>query len=194
MTRIKGPVVTHSTGFGWVRASMTDHAVVGDRLVPSPIEVDFPGADGQPALTMFIEVVGGVPRCTELTLRRSEDGREIRTKDLKNIIKGGLDSWIETVVAMCSGEIQESKPGEIAAAFGGQDRALAGMRTIRDARKGSRRPLTPQRKQRVADVYNAHETGGIDAVQTAFTGISRSTATRYIKAAREAGLIEKRDQ
>ena len=193
MTRIEGPVITHRTDFGWLRAPMTGGHVVGDRFVPSPIEVDFPSADGEPSLYMLIEVIEGVPRCTEVTFRRTEGGREIRDKDLRAISKDeGLDSWIETFVALCSGEIVERGPEGGSAVYGGEDRIKAGMKTIRDVRKGSRRPLTGERKQRVADVYNAHETGGIEAVEAAFT-VSRSTAIRYIKAAREAGLIEKRE-
>jgi hypothetical protein len=173
---------------------MTGGHVVGDRLVPSPIEVDFPSADGQPSLYLIIEVLDGVPRCTEITFKRSGGGREVRDKDLRAIPKDqGLDSWIEAFVAICSGEIVNSEPGEIAAIFGGEESVRAGMRTIRDVRKGSRRPLTDERKQRVAQVYNANDVGGIEAVERAFT-VSRSTAIRYIKAAREAGLIEKRDQ
>ncbi len=103
MTRIEGPVITHRTDFGWLRAPMTGGHVVGDRYVPSPIEVDFPGADGQPSLYMLIEVIDGVPRCTEVTFKSAEGGREIRDKDLRAISKGeGLDSWIETFVALCS--------------------------------------------------------------------------------------------
>lgn len=72
---------------------VADYVIVGDRLwVPPIIEVEFPGTDGQPAFFMVIEVIEGVPRCTELTLRRHEGGREIRQRDLRAI---ELDSWIE---------------------------------------------------------------------------------------------------
>lgn len=189
---IPGPVMTRRVDFGWLRHPMTGGHVVGDRFVPSPIEVDFPGADGEPSLYMLIEVVDGVPRCTEVTFRRTEGGREVRDKDLRAIPKDeGLDSWIETFVAVCSGEIVERGPHGGSAVYGGEARVRAGMKTIRDARKGSRRPMTAQRLERVADTYNAQETGGIEAVAAAF-GVSRATAVRYIRAARDAGLIEER--
>lgn len=192
MSRIQGPVITHKVEFGWLRRPMTGGHVVGDRLVPSPIEIDFPGAEGQPSLRMVIEVLDGVPRCTEITFQRSEGGREVRDKDLRIFSKDeGLDSWIETFVALCSGEIVESGPDWGRAVHGGEDRVRAGVKTIRDVRKGSRRPMTGERRQRVADIYNAHETGGIEAVKAAFV-VSRSTAIRYINAAREAALIETR--
>ena len=50
--------------------------------------------------------------------------------------------------------------------------------------------MSASRKRRVAEIYNAHETGGIEAIERAFS-VSRSTAIRYIRAAREADLIEK---
>lgn len=166
--------------------------IVGDRLVPSPIEVDFPGGtDGLPSLFMRIEVVDGVPRCTELTLRRSSEkgGREVRQKDLRMI---ELDSWVETFVAVFSSEITVNSGGRVTAVYSGDEESLRRvMKTIRNVRKGGRRPLTEERKRRVAELYNAHDQGGIEAVEIAFT-VSRSTAARYIKAAREAGLIEKR--
>ncbi len=192
---LKGPVMTVTTDFGPVRSPLQGHVVVGDRLVPTPIEVDFPGADGQPALLMVIEVLEGVPRCTELTFKRSGEGREIRSKDLRAILDGGgLDSWVEVFVSLCSAEVTERTESTLSAVhLSGEDAVRRGMRTVRDVRKGSRRPMTGERRQRVADIYNAHDVGGIEAVERAFT-VSRSTAIRYIKAAREAGLIEKRDQ
>ncbi len=194
MTRIDGPVLTHRVPpYGWLRTPMlpTSMCAVGDRLVPSPIEVDFPGGiDGHPALYMLIEVIDGVPRCTELTIKRTGDGREVRTKDLRAV---ELDSFVERFVSLVSGgPIKVISEYEISADVPlGEDAVRRGMKTIRDVRKGSRRPLSEERKRRVADVYNAHDTGGIEAVERAFD-VSRSTAIRYIRAARDVGLIERR--
>jgi len=137
---------------------------------------------------MIIEVVDGVPRCTELTFTRFEGGREIRQRDLRAV---ELDAWIESIVGMCAGRLTESPDGVLS--YNIDFDFQAGMKAIRDVRKGSRRTLTDARKQKVAELYNTHETGGIEAVMKAF-GVSRSTAIRYIKATRESGLIEKRDQ
>ena len=189
---LTGPVMTVKTDFGYVRSPMASGEVVGDRLVPTPIEVDLPGADGQPALFMRIEVIEGVPRCTEVTVRSTDGGREVRSKDLRAILEEGLDSWVEVFVSLCSAEITERTGEHLAAVHrSGEEAVRKGMRTIRDVRKGSRRPMTGERRQRVADVYNAQESGGIEAVEAAFA-VSRSTAVRYIRAARDAGLIESR--
>ena len=182
--------MTVQTDYGWLRTPMAKQGhVVGDRVVPPQIEVDLPGVDGQPSLFMLIEVIDGVPRCTELTIKRTTDGREVRQKDLRAV---ELDSWIETFVALCSTEIVETKDGTVTSVMRVDQASVdKGIRTIRDARKGSRRPMNDARRKRVADIYNAHESGGIEAVQAAFS-VSRSTAVRYINAARDAELIEKR--
>jgi hypothetical protein len=187
MTRIKGFVMTTNLGFGWLRSSPFGMEVIGDLLVPSPIEVEMPSTDGEPTLDMLIEVIDGVPRCTELVLKRTEGGREIREKDLRAI---EVDHWIESFVALVSAEVVPNGSGASGHFSSDADAVRRGVKTIRDVRKGSRRPMTADRRQRVADVYNAHETGGVEAVQTAFT-VSRSTAIRYINAARDAGLIQK---
>lgn len=189
MTRINGPVMTQRTSVGNVHANFVDQEVVGDRLVPTQIEVLLPGADGQPRLEMFIEVIDGVPRCTELLLKRTEAGREIRPRDLRAI---DLEDFVETFVAMVSAEIVEVKDGVAKSVVrAGEDFVRDGAKAVRQSRKGSRRAMTDDRRQRVADVYNAQESGGIEAVEVAFA-VSRSTAIRYINAARDAGLIEKR--
>lgn len=189
MTRIEGPAHVQELPFGWLRAPMFSGETVGDRLVPSPIEVDFPGGDGQPSLFGVIEVIDGVPRWTELTLRRTEGGREIRERDLRAI---ELDNWLEAFVASMSGQIRQRDDGVIEAVYRSNEASVReGMKAIRNIRKGSRRPMTADRLSRVAEAYNAQETGGIEAVEVAFT-VSRSTAIRYINAARDAGLIERR--
>ena len=191
MTRIKGATMTTNTSVGQVHTPMFGHEVVGDRLVPREIEVVLPGADGQPKLEMLIEVIDGVPRCTELLLKANDGGREVRPMDLRAI---ELEEFIETFVALVSSQIVEVKDGTVKSVLrGGEESVRGGMKTVRDARKGSRRIMTGERRQRVAEIYNAHETGGIEAVELAFN-VSRSTAIRYINSARDAGLIEKRSK
>lgn len=99
---------------------------------------------------------------------------------------------MENFVSICAAEI-DPVAGAAVDVSGDGDAVRRGMKTIRDVRKGSRRPLTDERKQRVADVYNAHDSGGIEAVVAAFV-VSKSTAVRYISKARDAGLIEKRQK
>ena len=189
MTRITGNVRTIETDYGWIRVPLfEDGHVIGDRLVPSIIEVDFPGAGGQPALYMVIEVIDKVPRLTELTFRRVDGGREVRAKDLE-LVK--IDDWVETFVAMVSGVVTRHEGGKMTIAYKtGPEHVREGLKVISEARKGSRRPITDQVLRDVAEIYNAQDKGGIEAVQRAF-GFSRSTAVRRINKATDAGYISK---
>lgn len=189
MGRIEKPdIATIRTPYGPIHPS-GELVPVGDFALPRQMEVIWPGADGQPRLEALIEVIDGVPRLTEWQLKRVDGGREIRQRDLRAI---QLDEFVETIVAVCSYRITFFDPetGQLSAVKDNQTVPDA-VKDVASSRKGSRRPMTDDRKQRVADVYNAHESGGIEAVENGFR-VSRSTAIRYINAARDAGLIEKR--
>ena len=182
--------IRRTVKFAWVYLHADDWprsvVRVGDRLVPKRIDVELPGADGQPRLEMTIEVINGAPRCTMLKMERNDEGLEIRQRDLRQI---SLEEWVESFVALMAAEVVESDDGSISAIYDGSpEQAKDGMRAIRDARKGSRRPMTDERKKRVAETYNAQSIGGLEAVEAAF-GVSRATAARYVRQAREAGLI-----
>ncbi|WP_425309085.1 hypothetical protein AADG42_10105 [Ammonicoccus fulvus] len=160
---------------------------IGDRMVPSPIDVRFAGDGDQPAFAMKIEVIAGVPRCTELSLNAVDGGREIRAKDLGAI---ELDSWIEAIVARASFRIERHEDGSITLIDDMKDDSFfEGVREIRRARKNSRRPMTRHRLEQVAEIYNAQDEGGLEAIEIALS-VSRSTAARYVRQAREEGLIK----
>ena len=156
---------------------------VGDRSVPTPIRVQFDGADGQPAFSGLIESRRGVPRWTEMTLRYVEGGHDIRQKDLKKIDPEG---WLEMIVSACAGV-----PSGEGFAFGASPESRTSVEAIREARRITRRKLTDDDLQQVADVYSQEPRGGQGRVQAAW-GVSKATAERYVKRAKLAGLIESR--
>lgn len=162
---------------------------VGDRRVPKQMKALFSGAEGQPSLILFIEVINGVPRLTSLHIDRVDGGRELRQKDLRAL--ADLDSWVEAIVARCCTRILEERDeGDRVTVVSVMDGSMRdSMRVISAARRGSRRALTGDVLRRIADTYNAADHYGLEDVQQVFE-VSRSTAARYIRAAREAGLIE----
>jgi hypothetical protein len=164
---------------------------VGDRLVPSRIEAEVWQGEGIPVVSLVMEVINEVPRCTELTVRSGEGTREVRQKDLRSI---ELDSWVEILVANAAGQVTRTRDGMLSASWPIDPSAVQpGRRTIAESRKGSRRALTDALWRRVAGIYLSQDSLGLEAVEAAF-GVSRSTAARYVRASREAGHIGPRGE
>jgi hypothetical protein len=178
---------------GWADCDIVNMVEVGDRLVPATIEVTFPGADGQPSLTMTIDSTSGVPRCTDLRIRAAADGREVRTTDLRAVT---LEDWLEIIVSAAADPIISREGGTITTA----SRELSdaeqreSLSTIRKARRSARRKVTPDLLQRVANVYQQHaDDRPVVAVIDAF-GVPRRTASRYVALAREQGYLAARGE
>jgi hypothetical protein len=176
---------------GWADFDqMGDDVRIGDRLVPRLIYVDFPGADGQPRLTMTIDSSSGVPRCTDLRIESVEGGREVRTKDLRAV---EVDNWIETIVPLTTAQVvSEGDGGQVNAVRFVPDSDSADFKaaraTLRQARRVGRRKVNDDLLRRVAEVYKGEELRPAEAVQLAF-GVAARTAFRYIAEARNRGLL-----
>lgn len=166
-------------GGGSAVFSLNNVVKVGDRQLPAEIEVNFPGAPGNPSLTMKLVVRQGVPICSELTLR-ADDNAEVRTRHLKLI---RVEDWLEYIVAVCATMLGETKirmPDE-------PDRETLG--TVRKARASTRRTVTPEMLAKVADIYREHfDDRPTEAVQRAF-GLTQRTAARYVQRCRAEGLL-----
>lgn len=157
---------------------------VGDRLLPRRIDVTFPSTvDDLPSLTMVVEVREGIPQCTEVTIRSSSTGREVRSVDLR---AARLEDWLETVTSGAAAAatehgyvIDDKTPAELAA-----DR-----KRVQYIRAGARRTITDDLLSQVAETYRAHASDRpTEAVQVAF-GTSSRTAARYVQQARERGFL-----
>lgn len=178
---------------GWADCELTDLVTIGDRLVPGTIDVTFPGAEGQPALTMTIDSTTGVPRCIEIRITAKPAGREVRTTDLRAV---AIEDWLEAIVAEAAGMILiQADDGTVITGpwpvSGGERREA--IDAIRSARRSARRRVTPELLQRVAEVYQQHQDERpVQAVMDAF-GTSRRTASRYVHLARQQDLFPVRD-
>lgn len=170
------------------------HAV-GDREVPSPIILRLRDEDS-PVVDVTIAVVDHVPRIVDLHFTRQDNGREIRQKDLDI----SLADLVEQAAALASARVMSTDSGgspEVSwspRAFAAEQRTAEirrAMRTIQTSRRRSQRQMTPARLQHVADVYQAQESGGIEAVADAYN-VHRATAARWIAQARAAGILPAR--
>lgn len=177
---------------GWAEGD-GERVVIGDRLVHREIRVYFPGQEGQPNLGMVIDSSTGVPRCVRLEVVSTDDGREVRSTDVRAV---KIDDWLEAIVPLFADEITErGEDGSVAAvvrvADSDADYTKAAKRTLQAARRASRRRVTPELLARVAEVYRSHVDRPAEAVELAF-GVSERTAFRYIQEARRQGLLEER--
>lgn len=166
---------------------------MGDRLVHEEIRLNFPGAGGQPRLEATIDSSSGVPRCTAMQLFAVEGGREVRSTDLRGI---EVESLIEAVVPLFTMEGEWDENG----AFRGVEKVpdsdsddfRRARSALRQARRASRRKVTPELLTQAAEVYRSHPERPAEAVELAF-GVSPRTAYRYISLAREHGALEPKE-
>lgn len=166
---------------------------VGDRDVPSPLILELREPD-EPAIDLTIEVIAHVPRVVDLRITRAAGGREVRKKDLAL----DLEALVEQTVALASGRRVDSEgrlirfPGSFPADTREQE-VRRGIRTVQHARARSQRQMTPDRMQKIAEIYLAQEVGGIEAVAEVYN-VHRATAARWIAKAREAGHLPAREE
>lgn len=187
-------LITHRVTFDWGYADAPlgpgQQVRIGDRLVPSRVDVLFTGADGQPSLTMRLEVVDGVPSCRELTLASVAGGREVRTLDLTAI---RLAEWVDDVYAAFALRVtNESKGVVVAVKESDHDSELGAVEQFRKARKGkAARKIDDALLRQAAAIYTEHfRDRPIVKVAAAF-GVSERTASLYITMARHAEHLPK---
>jgi hypothetical protein len=175
---------------GWAEYdALGDGVRIGDRFVPRLVYVDFPGADGQPRLTMTVDSSSGVPRCTDLHIESVEGGREVRTTDLRAV---EVDNWIAAIVPLTAAQVVSEADGNVDYVIRVADSESADFKaakaTLERARRAGRRKVDDDLYRRVAEVYKAEPLRPAEAVRLAF-GVAERTAFRYIADARKKGLL-----
>jgi len=162
-------------------------ARVGNRYLPAELFVDFPSDARGPALRMRLAVVDGVPQCREITIQSKEQGREVRTGDLRAI---PLEKWIEDLFAAVAGRVVEENDGVVTVVEERSPSRLAeAAKVVQRARSASRQVITEETIREVARVYRANATRRpTQAVAQAF-GVQHRTASKYVRRARDLGLL-----
>lgn len=164
---------------------------VGERGgVPQYVTYEHDGADTQPALTIGLEIVDGVPWCTRVDLAGQPGASRVRAADLKETA-GRLEELIEsalTAAAFVRGNMFGKAGWVRTRSLSRPDTRQAALPDIRRARKRSNHKLTDEMLRTVADVYRKGAPARTAAVASAF-GVSERSAGRYIQSARAAGLL-----
>ncbi|WP_414944542.1 hypothetical protein [Amycolatopsis sp. cmx-11-32] len=160
-----------------------------DQLIPPEITVVMPSAPDLPSLTMKIEMRKEVPVCTEVTIQAKEDGREVRTTDLRAV---QLQDLIELIVTAVSSKIISAGPdGLVLGDNQGATRENfdAALATIRAARKGTRARITDDFLREVAETYRANVDGSPTKAVEEKYGVEYRTAARWVERARAKGYL-----
>ncbi len=170
-----------------VQWSLGSEVPVGENLVPAVIYLtaDVPTHSERPALTVRYEVVGGVVRCTDFGFWTERPEQSVRRRDVEWAAEHFDDLRTEALTA-CTMKRGPNGSWEMPS-----DRNEV-RGDVRNMPRPSNRSLKDSTfVAKIADVYNDNPVGGTEAVADSF-GVSRSMAQRYVKAARDAGLVEDR--
>ena len=190
---------TVGLNFGEAKYDQMELVPVGDRFVPQRISVHFPGGDSQPSVDMIIDVIAGVPMCTELKLTKKPGGHEVRSKDIRLV---RVEDWMEYIVAACSHPFAETADGAVRiddpdhkGPDSAEKRRVEKLRQpVRNANRG-RRNIDREFLERVAAVYREHfdDRPGV-AIERAF-GVKQRTAAWYVELCRsdEYKILPKAD-
>jgi hypothetical protein len=178
---VAGPPIRRPLNFGYAEHNQLDMVEVGDRLVPRVIDVVFPGVGDQPRLDMRIEVIKGVPRCVSLALARTENGREVQSKDLRLV---RIEDWLTYIVAACSEPYTRSGGTTVSTLYAGAPTSDS-LSNVAASRK-RQRPKVIDRGflEKVAAIYREHfDDRPVKAIEKAF-GVERRTAAWYVQLCR----------
>lgn len=167
---------------------ISSYVQVGDRVVPRWVNVVFPGAGGQPRLTLRLEVVDGVPQCREVVVSSVEGGREVKPADLKAV---HVTEVLEEVFAALSGRLTKTESGRtVILEEWGQRAQNEAVKQIVASRKGRHaRRITPELLAQVAQIYRDNIKGNPTEVVATNFGVSKRMASDYVSRARAAGLL-----
>ena len=162
------------------------------RGVPERFTLTHPGGPDQPSFRFGFGVMNNIPVCVGVHIE-AKDGIPVNTRDLTH---NHIDKIVITAVGAVAHEsMPASKPGHTAwrKEFGSTAFNSTNIEAGRAAVKG--KPRTRRRRndvdlEQVAEtVRNATPGAKTQAVMTIFY-CSRSTAERYVKRAKEAGLLD----
>lgn len=164
----------------------------GDRLVPTRFWYDHPGGEHQPAIHLEFGVEDRIPVCTKIVLT-GKPGAPVRSKFLKMVKPD--------VIVIAAVEAAAVAPNPHGSGYwrpwGGRDfdvdsrsAAESALASRPRATRGVYRKRETVDLEQVAKVWNDTPRGDRYPTLMATFFCSKSTAARYVKRAREAGLID----
>ena len=195
--RVRWPLVNDGGGLvGWaVWNDLADRVAVEGGYLPAEFHVDFPGSAGEPsAKATFVVRSDGSVGCVSVSLDAKRDGPEVKPKDL-DAARLQLNDWMQlaTMAALQDAEGRPVVPTHDDNTPAAAEARMAFARSYNEARRQSRRKVTPEFLADVANLYREYlDDGPWQAIQDRY-GVSASTAGRYVLLARRAGLLPPTD-
>lgn len=166
--------------------TVTDSELVplGDVMAYKELTYRRPSSDTRPGCELVFQVRNGAPYCISLKLS-ADDGCVVRPKDLNAL---SLEKMRDDLFAYV-GVFRENPDGGWVHTRGSDSLFRRDRKAVEKAVSQSRRKMTDEFKQQIADVYNGAPAGTrIAAIKAAF-GVEQRQAIRYKQAAQEARLI-----
>lgn len=129
-----------------------------------------------------------VPRIMSFQLIQRDPSREVRSTDLRHVrLEDALEqAWLKVTNRPATVRENGATPAEmVSPATIEQDK----RRTLRGLRSQNRRKVTPNLNQEVAEIWLADATGAPTKAVADHFDLAPSTASLYVKRARDAGLL-----
>lgn len=159
---------------------------IGDYMVPTAFVMEVNGHEGAPDAAIRFEVRDGRPECVEIRITAHDDGRAIRSSDMRVF---NIDDLVESVFTDNARMVYPDEQ------TGTRWRTPSGEQEHWAARSAvATRRAEPARRTdelaEVAKIYRENIDGApLDMVRTLMGYGSDRTAARRVKAAREAGYL-----
>jgi hypothetical protein len=128
-----------------------------------------------------------VPRITAFHVIQRERSREVRSTDLRHIrLEEALqEAWLKVTVRTVYRNTRVSPPVLVFQQITDHDI----RKTLHGLRSKNRRKITPTVDREVAEIWQADTTGAPTKAVADHFGLAPSTASLYVKRARDAGLL-----
>lgn len=129
-----------------------------------------------------------VPRIMTFQLIQRDPSREVRSTDLRHVhLKDALEeAWLKVTYRPVKVRDTDASPADmITPVTTEQDK----RKTLRGLRSQNRRKVTPALHQKVAKIWLADTTGAPTKAVADYFGLAPSTASLYVKRARDAGML-----
>jgi hypothetical protein len=178
------PITYPQPDGAWLEITDSEIVPLGEEFAHRQLTYRWPGcADRAPGEAVF-EIRDGEPLCVSLRLWSEPDDHGVRAVDLGMLQLENLMNDAFAVAGIY--RLNQNGPGWVATR--GPGMFVRDRKVVEAA--GKRRKVTPALLRQVAEIHSSTPEGGrIQAVRDAFGDKSESQAKRYIRLAREAGLI-----